>query len=338
MNKQPHFLAPYVGFPSFFHAPIIDADQIEEGMAVVAGVPMDMGIALTRPGTRYGPRAIREASLFYRAVQDAGPDRIAVNVDTKIAEQLKDPPNLADIGDLNIYPQDLMRTTESVSSGVRKIVKRGGVPVVLGGDHYLTYPTFEGFAAGMADRKAAPRLGHVHFDSHTDFRNAYADLGQYSHGTCARRLSENPMIDYKNMAWVGLNGNIMDADIYRLCQSQHLKMITSNDIRDRGIRDAIQEAVEVAADGTDAIYVSIDIDVVDSAFAPGTGVPVFEGISARDFLEAAQVLSTYDVIAAIDLVEVSPPFDPTGRTAYLAANALLALLARYLFDAIDLEQ
>mgnify|MGYP002029262548 CR=1 FL=1 len=102
-------------------------------------------------------------------------------------------------------------------------------------------------------------------------------------------------------------------------------------------RDAVKEAVEVAADGTDAVYVSIDIDVVDAAYAPGAGVPVFEGISAKDFLVAAETLSEFDIIGAIDLCEVSPPFDTTGRTAYLAANALVTFLSPYLFDIVDLD-
>ena len=336
MDRQ-ELVAPYAGVPSFFKAPIVGPEDLEEGMAVVAGVPMDMGVVLTRTGARYGPRAIREASHFYRAVQEMGVEQTAVNVDTKVARRLKQRPKLADVGDFTTYPQDIMRTTESISAGVARIVERGGLPVVLGGDHYLTYPSFEGFARGIAERRPGAKLGHVHIDSHTDFRDSYADFGRYNHGTCVRRLSENPVISYKNMAWVGLNGSVMDADIYRIYRSQRLKMMAAGDIRERGIGDVIKEAVETAADGTDSIYVSVDIDVVDSAYAPGTGVPVFEGIEARELLEAMEILGTYDIIGAIDLCEVSPPWDPTGRTAYLAANGLVSFLARHLFDVVDLD-
>ena len=334
MNRR-EFIAPYSGFPSFYKAPIADMSAIEEGMAVVAGVPMDHGVVLTRTGTRYGPRAIRESSLFYRAIQEGGSDRTSVHVDTKVARRLKERPALVDIGDFTIYPQDIMKTSESISDGVSEVVKRGGLPVVLGGDHYLTYPAFEGLARGIAERKPGARIGHVHIDSHTDFRDSYEGFGKYNHGTAVRRLSENAMIAYENMAWVGLNGNVLDADIYRLYRSHGLRMLSANDVRDRGIREVINEAVEVAADGTDAVYVSIDIDVVDSAYAPGTGVPVFEGITARDFLTAVDTLSGHQVIRAIDLCEVSPPFDPTGRTAYLAANGLITFLAPYLFDVVE---
>lgn len=336
MNR-PEFVAPYTGFPSFYKSPITEPDAIEEGMAVVAGAPMDLGVTLTRTGTRYGPRAIREASLFYRAVQEGAVEQTSVHVDTKIAKRLKERPDIIDIGDFTIYPQDIMKTTESISTGVAEIVERGGLPVVLGGDHYLTYPAFDGLSKGIAKRSAGARLGHIHIDSHTDFRDEYVGFGKYNHGTSVRRLSENPMINYKNMVWIGLNGNVLDADIYRLYKSYGLKMITANDIREQGIEEAIKEAVEVASEGAHAIYVSIDIDVVDSSYSPGTGVPVFEGITARDFLSGMATLSTYDVIGAIDLCEVSPPFDPSGRTAYLAANGLVTLLARYLFDVVNID-
>lgn len=334
---NPEFVAPYTGFPSFYKSPIVEMESIENGMAVVAGVPMDHGVVLTRTGTRYGPRAIREASLFYRSVQESGFEKTSVNADTGIAMRLKKRPDLVDIGDITIYPQDLMKTSESVSHAVHQVLRRGGLPILLGGDHYITYPAFEGFAKAMAERSDGVRLGHVHIDSHTDFRDQYSGFGKYNHGTCVRRISENSFIDYKNMAWVGLNGNILDADIYRMYKNHGLKMVSANDIRNKGIAEAITDAVETAADGADSVYVSIDIDVVDSAYAPGTGVPVFDGISSRDFLLATEVLSRYKVIGALDLCEVSPPFDPTERTAYLAANGLVTFLAPYLFDLVNLD-
>ena len=98
-----------------------------------------------------------------------------------------------------------------------------------------------------------------------------------------------------------------------------------------------RQAIEAAADGTDAVYVSVDIDVVSAAHAPGTGVPVFEGIEGRDLLEAMAILSEYDCIKALDLCEVAPPLDPIGNTAYLAASGLLGFLGNYLFDVVNLD-
>ena len=99
----------------------------------------------------------------------------------------------------------------------------------------------------------------------------------------------------------------------------------------------LRKAIEEAADGTDAVYVSVDIDVVDASQAPGTGAPVFEGIRATDLLDAMSILSEYECVKAIDLCEVSPPIDSNGRTAYLAASSLIGFLGNYLFDVVDLD-
>ncbi len=335
--KDIGFITTYVGIPTFYNAPHIGLEDVKEGMAVVVGAPIDNGILFPRLGARFGPRSIREASLMYRGLQDVASEKTSVNVDTHIARRLKPQINLGDLGDFHVNPQDIMQTTESVIEGMSDIVKLGGVPILLGGDHYLAYPGFEGFARGLMERGENPKLGYVHIDSHTDFRDGYGDLGRYNHGTCARRISENSVVSYKNMSWVGLNGSVMDADIYRMYKKQELKMSTAKDVRTNGMEHVLRQAIEAAADGTDAVYVSVDIDVVDASHAPGTGVPVFEGIGARDFLDAMAIVSEYDCIKALDLCEVAPPLDPTGNTPYLAVNGLLGFLGDYLYDVVDLD-
>ena len=330
------FVATYEGFASFFKAPMIDVEQIREGMAVVAGVPIDQGINMGRAGAKWGPRGIREASLHYRALQQAAAEQTVVDVDSHVALRLKEKPNIGDIGDFTIYPTDLMKTTEAVKKGVSEVVQRGGFPVVLGGDHYVAYPSFEGFALGMAERKPNPRLGYLHIDSHTDFWDDWGTGGKYNHGTCVRRISENPMVSYKNLAWMGLNGSTLDADQYRLLRSHSLKMLSSRTLLERGVEETVKEAIETAADGTDAVYVSVDIDVVDGSQSPGTTAAVFGGITVLDFLSLMETLSKYPIIKAIDLCEVSPPLDPTGRTVRIAASGLLAVLGPRLFDVVDL--
>ena len=189
-----------------------------------------------RPGTRFGPRSIREASLMYRGLQDVASEKTSVNVDTHIARRLKPEINIGDLGDFHVNPQDIMKTTESVIEGISDIVKLGGVPVLLGGDHYLAYPGFEGLAQGMMERGENPKLGYVHIDTHTDFRDRYGELGRYNHGTCARRISENSVVSYKNMSWVGLNGTIMDAG--------HLQ-----DVQEAGTEDVDGQRRSYAWDG-----------------------------------------------------------------------------------------
>ena len=336
MDKK--FITSYTGIPSFFQAPIIEPNQVKEGMTVVAGVPMDLGTVIARPGARYGPRGIREASLMYRGSYEVASEHTLIDVDTEVFLRLKETPNFGDIGDFDISPTNIMETTETVIQGVSDIVKRGGFPVVLGGDHYVAYPSFEGFARGIAERKPNPRLGYLHIDTHPDFRDQHGVGGKYTHGTAARRISEDTAISYRNMAWVGLNGAVIDTDQYRIFKTQRLKMLSAKVIREKDVAEVVREAMETVADGTDAVYVSIDIDIVDGSQSPGTGVPVYSGIGASEFLRMMEVLSTYDVIGAIDLCEVATPLDPGGRTTHLAANGLLNLLGPRLFDTIDFDQ
>ena len=184
---------PYYGGPvSFFRSPQVEFDEIVEGAAVVSGVPIDNGIYSGRPGARFGPRAIREASLHNRTGYDVSPENTRVDVDTGVGTRLKNVPMIADIGDFNIYPTDLMKTTESVKEGVYEVVKRGGFSVVMGGDHYVAYPSFEGFAKGIAERTEGARLGYLHIDAHSDFQDGNSVGGRYHHGTMVRRVSENP--------------------------------------------------------------------------------------------------------------------------------------------------
>ena len=227
----------YVGIPSFFQAPVIEPGQIREGMTVVAGVPIDQGIIVVKPGARFGPRAIREASTIPRAFFAAAVEHTVVDVDTHLALRLRDAPNIVDLGDFDIDPTDIMKTTRAVVDGVAEIVTRGGFPVVLGGDHYIAYPCFEGFVRGSVERKSNPRLGYLHVDTHPDFRDAYGPVGgKYNHATAARRISENKAISYKNMAWVGLNGFVMDAGVYRMFSNHHLKMLSAKVVRERGAK------------------------------------------------------------------------------------------------------
>ncbi|MFQ5873513.1 MAG: agmatinase family protein [Dehalococcoidia bacterium] len=327
----------YGGLVSFFRTPEIELEQITEGMAVVAGVPIDNAIVAVRQGTRFGPRAIREWSMMPRHWFELAPDKSAFDVVTEKGLRLKDTPLVADFGDFNVNPTDLMRTTESVIAGMAEVVKRGAFAVVLGGDHYVAYPSFEGFAKGIAERKDGARLGYIHIDSHSDFYDEYGSGSRYNHGTCARRISENPMVSYKNMAWVGLN-KWLQSDQVRLRRKHGLKMTTERDIREHGIEEVMREAMAVAADGTDAVYVSVDIDVVAGAESPGTGLSEPLGITSRDFLQVMDMLRDYKELGALDLCEVSPQWDPGMLTVMLSTRGLISLLSPYLFDPVELVE
>jgi arginase family enzyme len=327
-------LTSYMGIPTFFSAPHIDIDQIEPEMTVVAGVPIDQGGIQVPPGARYGPRAIRSASLVSRGLFELAEDQTIFDVDKNYGLKLKQNLALGDLGDFLVNPTDIAKTNESVIEGVRHIVRNGGLPLIIGGDHSVAFPSFTGFSRGMSERKPNVRLGYLHIDSHPDFRDSHGPVGKYTQGTCVRRISEDPTISYRNMAWLGLNGLVLTADMYRLRQEKHLKMVSVKDLEELGVQQTISEVMEVVAEGVDAVYVSIDIDVVRGSEAPATGAIVFSGISASTFLEIMTELSNYPVIRAVDLCEVAPSLDTTERTATLAVGGLLSLFRNRLFEQV----
>ena len=143
----------YKGFPSFFSGKITTIEDVAEGMLVVAGVPIDQGIVTARPGARYGPRGIREASMLHRGAYEVSAENTLLDVESGIWKKPVASPPLIDVGDFDINPTNTQETTEIVIDGVAEIVKRGGVPVLLGGDHYVAYPGFAGFSKGMSERE-----------------------------------------------------------------------------------------------------------------------------------------------------------------------------------------
>ena len=335
MKKQ--LITSYAGFPSFFNAPIMKTEDVREGMTIVAGVPIDHGIVIGRPGARYGPRGIREASMLSRGSYEVSAENTLLNVESGVFMRPKSDPGLGDIGDFHVNPTDVMDTTDTVIEGVADIVRRGGFPVLLGGDHYVSYPGFAGFARGMAERKSDVRLGYLHIDSHPDFRDEHGVGGKYTHGTQARRISEQSTIGYKNMAWVGLNGAVVDPAQYRIFKSEDVTVLPARAIKESGPAEVIERALGEIADGADAVYVSVDIDVVDGSHSPGTGAPVFSGIDSAEFVGLMESLSDHEVVGGIDLCEVAPPLDPSGRTIHLAASGLLAALRGRLFDQVEVD-
>jgi len=140
------------------------------------------------------------------------------------------------------------------------------------------------------------------------------------------------------MAWLGLNGGVLNPETLRFARMHNLKMISTRSIREQGFANAVRQAMEVAQDGTDLVYVSVDIDVCNSADAPGTGSPVFTGLTAAELIGLLSAIGTYSSVAAIDLCEVSPALDPSGSTADLAVEGILALLGQRLFEKVALPE
>jgi agmatinase len=237
---------------------------------------------------------------------------------------------LVDVGDVSTYPSNTERTAASVEETLRALTGRGAVPIVLGGDHYITYPAVCGVVTGLADRHGISpeevRLGYLQVDGHFDLASDNAIYGRHFHGAPARLVSELPAVGLGRMAWIGQRG-LVRQEQWDYVRREDLRYYTPAEIRRRGPAEVAREALARVGEGVHGIYITIDIDIVDVTEAPGTGAISFGGLSAGEFLSLVAALRDERVVA-IDLVEVAPDYDPSERTARLAATALLRFLMR----------
>jgi agmatinase len=308
----------YAGTGTFLKSDSRPVDDAGGADVAVLGVPYD-GAVSNRPGARYGPRAVREASGWWAYL--AGYKGGLTNVDTR--ERVDhDAFSVVDCGDVPVFPMDRETTADSVTAHVATAAE-SSFPVVIGGDHYCTYPAVRGFA----EARGHDRVGLVQLDADTDTVEESALFGEHFHGSSTHRVGTAPWGDFENVSQVGIRG-YEGPDFLEFVDDTGLNLFTMVDVAERGVRPVVREALERAADGADAVYVTLDVDSIDPMAAPGTGTPEPGGFTPRQALEAARVLGDDPAVAACDLMEVSPPYDPTGATARLGANLLVALLER----------
>lgn len=298
-------LPRFAGMASFMRLPYLPPDhprrpEVEIGLI---GVPWDGGTT-NRPGPRHGPRALRDASTMIRAqngVTGQRPFEAAA---------------CADLGDVPPNPADLMDSLARIETFYDGLRAEGIRPLSAGGDHLCTLPILRALGRG------AP-LGMVHFDSHTDLFRGYFGGALYTHGTPFRRAVEEGLLDPSRVTMIGIRGTTYDDEDRDFARAVGIRVIPIEEFHRRGVEDVMAEARARA--GAGGVYVSYDIDFVDPAFAPGTGTPEVGGPNSWQALEVVRGLAGLRIVGA-DLVEVSPPFDSGGVTAYLGASILFAIL------------
>jgi agmatinase len=310
MPNEPAF----AGIPSFLKLPVLTtADQLrsEEPDVVILGAPFDMGVT-NRPGARYGPRAIRAASNLGHAVYH-------LDLEVQPLRLLK----VFDYGDAAIVPSDLERSHAAIKAKVAEVVAAGAIPVVLGGDHSITYPS----ASAVAEGIGAGKVGVVHFDAHAD--TAPDEWGVlYGHGTPIRRLIEAGAIPGPSFVQVGLRGYWPPPEVIDWMRAQGMRWHLMSEIEERGFDAVLDGAIAEALDGPEAIYLSVDVDVLDPAFAPGTGTPEPGGLTSRELLRAVRKIVAETRLVGIDVVEVAPAYDGPGAiTAEVAHRVVLEALS-----------
>jgi agmatinase len=296
-------LPRYAGLATFARLP--RRDQVSRCDVGIIGVPFDAGTSY-RPGARFGPTAIREGSRLLR------PYHPGLDVSPFAALQV------ADYGDIGANPFNITEALSQITAGVRELVDAGVIPLSLGGDHTI---------ALAALRAIGQPVALLHFDAHLDtWDTSYG--APHNHGTVFRRASEEGLLDPNRLVHVGIRGPIYaptdlidDADL-------GFRILSTMDVADLGVREVAARILQVVGDAP--LYISIDIDVLDPAHAPGTGTPEAGGLTSRELLGILRLLAGTRIIGA-DIVEVSPAYDHAELTALAAAHTayeLISLVAR----------
>ena len=275
----------YAGLLTFGDLPYTEnADEIAGLDVVIVGAPTD-DLVSDRPGARFGPRAIRAASC------SPGP-HLEVKVDA-FADL-----RMADFGDAAVVPADAARTHAAIQQIVTQVLEAGAIPIVLGGDHSISEPDIR---ACSSQHGAA--IGLVHFDTHTDTGTQVFGL-DVSHGTPMYRLVEDGRVDPRRYVQIGLRGYWPGPSEFEWQERRGITSFFAHDVRELRIEEVVRRAIEVVGDGP--CFLSIDVDVLDPAFAPGTGTPEPGGLTPAELLWAARTVAAEVELVGADVVEVIP--------------------------------
>lgn len=290
------------GIASMMRLPV---RETAEGLNVCfIGIPLDSGTS-NRSGTRLGPRQIRAESCLLRPYNNA--------TGAAPFESLM----VADLGDIPINTYNLAATVEIIHKHIATIAGYGCVPLVLGGDHTISYPILKGIK-----EKHGP-VGLVHVDAHSDTNDVM--FGEkITHGTTFRRAVEEGLLDCDRVVQIGLRGSGYTGKDYAWAEDQGFRLVSAKDCWHKSLEPLMAEVRQQMGSGP--VYISFDIDSLDPAFAPGTGTPEIGGLTSIQGIEIVRGCHGLNIVGG-DLVEVSPPYDTTGTTALTAANLLFEMLS-----------
>jgi agmatinase len=319
-------LPSFAGVNTFARAPEAATEALPPGSVAVAGVAHD-GTSSSRQGVRQGPKSIREASVDFTYDLHASTRKALIHVGTGRTLRLLAEPRLFDVGDWPVYPMDLPRTLDTCRRAAAAVVRRGAFPVVLGGDHYVTVPLVQGVAEAVGRR-----VGLIQLSTQLDLADRDAVWGREWHGATIRRLLESGSVDPRNVAFVGTQGYVTYPE-WEFARTRGMTVITADDARAAGPGAVVARALAAAGAGCDAVYLSLDVDVVDSGYASGTGDVLVGGLTPAEVLALMRELSAARPIVALDVVEVAPGLDQRGRSERLAAEAIVELIAPRAFGA-----
>ncbi len=300
---------------TFLGVPECDLDDLatySDADVVIVGAPFDGGTSY-RSGARFGPQALRAACYLEH---DGSRPSLAMRVDG--LRDLK----VVDAGDVELYSGDAARSCADLEVEIEKIANTGAIPLVLGGDHTITWPD----ATGVARARGWGKIAVIHFDAHADTGDiTFGSL--IGHGQPMRRLIESGAVRGDRFLQIGLRGYWPEPETLGWMAEQGMRSYEMTEIVTRGLTACLSEAFKIALSDCDGIFLSVDIDVCDPGFAPGTGTPEPGGLSARELLDAVRRICYELPVVGMDIVEVSPPFDHADITALLGNRVVLEALS-----------
>jgi len=305
-------------FPTFLGTKMTSIDDVGPDRVVVSGGPFDSAMSSGRFGPRLGPDGIRRGSrALGELLRNAGSEGL-IDLDTgeRFRPMLED--KLVDVGDFPVYPTDIMKTTQTLASGVYDLVKRGAFSIFMGGDHYVSYPSALGFTRAMEDRNPGIRVGYIHIDGHLDFADDDPVMGRFFYGSQARRISELPQIVKSSMVWIGATGTASSEQVDTIHDNGGV-IYFAKDVHRLGASAVAQQAGDHALQGCGLIYITLDVDVIDAGYLPGTGAVDNNAITPTQIKQILSELVKYP-IGSMDIMEVSPRLDPSGRSTSIAAE------------------
>lgn len=298
------FVTPrFGGIATFMRLPHVPLDQAEGVDIGLAGIPWDGGTT-NRPGPRHGPRQIRDNSAMVRRLHPVShvfPYELA---------------NCADLGDCPVNPADVQDALKRVETWFKKLVGQGIRPLAAGGDHLCSLPILR----AVAEKRP---VGMIHFDAHTDLYDQFFGGFRYTHGTPFRRAIEEGLLDPRRVVQIGIRGSMYDFEDVIFAEKAGVRIIRIEEAMEKGPKAVMAEARRIVGDGS--TYVSFDIDMLDPVYAPGTGTPEIGGFTTFQAQQMLRELRGVHIVGA-DVVEVSPPFDPSGLTAYAGATMMFEIL------------
>lgn len=312
MTRYGSQFGPDITFLGVGRCDLEEAESYADADVVIVGAPFDGGTS-HRPGTRFGPQAIRMTDYLGH---DGSRPSLALRTDG-----LRDLVVL-DAGDVEMPPGNVERSLGVLEAAVEKVVRAGAIPVVLGGDHSIAFAD----VTGVANVLGHGRVSMIHFDAHADTGDsAFGSL--WGHGQPMRRLIESGALRGDRFFQVGLRGYWPGPETLEWMAAQRMRSYEMTEIVHRGLATCLSEAFTIATDGCDGVFLSVDIDVCDPGHAPGTGTPEPGGLSARELLDAVRRICLELPVVGVDVVEVSPPYDHADITAALANRVVLEALS-----------